>query len=780
MTAAVDSSAELIEACDYCGLPLPKVLRWSWPWRKQLNQANQQRTHEISEDEREPVYCCSGCRFAADVAREQNGEVRCNRWLVRLLASLFLTINVTMITMVLWSLDVYGVPASLNESTAVLLADVLRWASWLLSLPVLWMLGEPLYQEAKSQLGQGRLATDALLLAGVVAALGYSGISLWQGTGAVYCEIACVVLLLVTLGRWLESLGKIRATAAIDSLAALLPSTVRRLDPVIDATTLSSLHESVCKLVPLADIQPGDRLWIMAGERIPVDAKIITGSAAVDEQLVNGESQPRTREPGMHVPGGALSLDGSLILECTAASQQSSLNRIVQAVRAAQLEAGRYQQLVDRIAAVFTPVVLLIAVVTLFAHAWDSSWSDGTLAALSVILIACPCALGIATPLAIWTSLGRASQAQVLFRNGKALERFATASVLLFDKTGTLTTGTSCLKSIACEANYPPLVAMQLARLLAEHSQHPLSLAILQAAQAQEPCSTQDAYQLLEIQVLAGQGLAGVVQTDAANDGPRVSVLLGSERMMNEWGMEWPEELGHCLENDEQELGARTYLAVAGTVRAAFGFHESIRPEVPQLITELRQANWQIELLSGDHPARVSRFAKELLLEAQGGLLPDDKTQRIRQYQALNRGVVMVGDGINDAPALAAADLGIALGCGADISRQSADLCLLGNDLGRITWAYELARMTLRVVRQNLAWAFGYNLIGIGLAVTGRLNPIWAAFFMVAGSIVVIINSMRLGGFPLPNNSPGSVTSGKDSELAISCQQITEQEMVLQ
>ncbi len=741
---AHDISDEAIEACDYCGLPLPRPLRWRWPWTKATVSPELEQDSPATD---EPRYCCSGCRFAAAVASEQSDEVLCSRWLVRLLASLFLTINVTMITMVLWSIDVYGVPESLHESTAVLLAEVLRWASWLLSLPVLWMLGEPLYQEAKSQLRQGRLATDALLLAGVAAALGYSGFSLWQGQGAVYCEIACVVLCLVTLGRWLESLGKIRATAAIDSLAALLPETVRRLHRD-RGLSLGSLNDSCFETIPLAAIKPGDRLWIQAGERIPVDARIIAGRAAVDEQLVNGESQPLAREPGMEVPGGALSLDGSLVLECTAASQHSSLHRIIQAVRAAQLEAGRYQQLVDRIAAVFTPTVLLIALATLIFHAAGGSWSAGVLAALAVILIACPCALGIATPLALWTSMGRASQAQVLFRNGRALEQLAGSSVLVFDKTGTLTTGKLTLERIDCEPGFSPTVALQIAKLLAEHSQHPVSRAIVQAAQVPHDVAVTTDYRLDEIQTLPGQGLAGVL---LEGHGSRVSVLLGNARLMNEWQIAWPAAL-NVASGVHDGAGAWVYLAIAGTVRCGFEFQESIRGEVPALLATLRAHGWQTELLSGDQPARVERFARELGLQAIGGVLPAEKTARIREHQARGQQVVMVGDGINDAPALAAADVGIALGYGADISRQSADVCLLGNDLARIPWTIELARLTLRVVRQNLAWAFGYNLVGIALAVAGKLNPIWAAFFMVAGSLVVIGNSMRLAAVPLPSD----------------------------
>lgn len=762
---AHDISTDAIAACDHCGLPLPMAVRWSWPWRKRNTPSAD------LEPANGPRYCCSGCRFAADVAREQNGGHCYSRWLVRLLASLFLTINVTMITMVLWSLDVYGVPASLNEATAVLLADVLRWASWLLSLPVLWMLGEPLYEEAKSQLRQGRIATDALLLAGVVAALAYSGFSLWQGTGAVYCEIACVVLVLVTLGRWLESMGKLRATAAIDSLAALLPTTVRRLNLRGRAGTLGSLNETSFEAVPLADIRPGDQLWIMAGERIPVDARIVAGNAAVDEQLINGESQPRLREVGNEVPGGGLSLDGSLMLECTAASNASSLNRIVQAVRAAQLEAGRYQQLVDRIAAWFTPAVLVIALVTLGVQASTRSWSEGGLSALSVILIACPCALGIATPLAVWTSLGRASQAQVLFRNGKALEQLASASVLLFDKTGTLTTGSPQLTRIDCAPGHSEADVLPMARALAKHSQHPLSRAIVQDQEHSQ--SDAQTMNVVEVQTLPGRGLSALLQRTEIDE---VRILLGSERMMRE------EEIV-CLpefdsDSDGQHNGVRVFLAIDGQVCAAFIFQETLRPEVPRLIKALHQQGWQIELLSGDDPRRVAQLADELRVAGQGGLLPADKTTRLRSLQAAGKRVVMIGDGINDAPALAAADVGIALGCGADLSRQSADLCLLGNDLTRIPWAVELARFTLRVVRQNLAWAFGYNVVGIGLAVAGKLNPVWAAFFMVAGSLVVIGNSMRLAAVPLPDESAETVTE-REPDTSRVVEQIQPEEFAL-
>ncbi|MDX1961582.1 MAG: cation-translocating P-type ATPase [Pirellulales bacterium] len=775
------------EECAYCGLPLPRSFSWGGPWRnawsrKDTPPQTAPQPAQSGDPLAEPRYCCSGCRFAAAVSSESSAGVACNPWLVKILLSVFFTLNVTVFTMALWSSEVYGHTAqnqaAFTSAPAILLADLFRWLSFLLSLPVVWMLGEPLLAEALAQLRRGRLAVDLLLLIGVWAALGYSFVSVWRGTGAIYCEVACVVLLFVTLGRWLESLGKQRAAVALESLAQLLPKNVVRLPGFDPAAVGSAPFFDPGEEIPIEAVQSGDCLRVRAGERIPVDGKILVGIADVDEQLLTGESLPQVRQSGNPVRGGSLVLDGSLVIECVLPANRGSLSRMIRAVQEAQRSRGDYQVLAERVAAFFLPATIVIALCVLFFHGWQGAWVTGGMKGLAVVLIACPCALGIATPLAIWTAVGRASQSQVLFRRGDALERLAAVNVVAFDKTGTLTRDVAEVSQIICHTEITEQDALARGAELALHSPHPFSQALANfqkltlagqrpiddAATIDSPFAPPLNGRL--IRSLPGRGLVAFAAADdimangtasSACNAPQVPLLaLGNHRLMAECGFEWPPELRDLRER-QRELGwAVSYVGWKGKVQAGFVFRETPRAEAFSAIDELRQSGLETVLLSGDEPRRVETFSKRFQLIGIGGLAPEEKVAWLQKLQRQGRIVVMVGDGVNDAPALAAADIGFSLGCGADLSRQSASICLLGNDLGRIAWSIALAKQTLRIVRMNLFWAFVYNIAGIGLAVGGLLNPIWAAAFMVVSSLLVIVNSMRLAKFPLPTEVPHS------------------------
>jgi heavy metal translocating P-type ATPase len=368
------------------------------------------------------------------------------------------------------------------------------------------------------------------------------------------------------------------------------------------------------------------------------------------------------------------------------------------------------------------------------------SFDSGLMASLAVLLIACPCALGIATPLAIWAAMGRGARAGVLFRNGDALHQLARVRAVVFDKTGTLTTGKPELVEFIADGGTPRKLILSAAFQVSSASTHSLSAAIRDFARDEEPVTESRASIQLagRVRTLPGRGVVAQVAD------PGCDVFLGSCRMMHEAGI-----LGDAAMQQQLEVVLEQGLPMAcigwdGRIRGAFVFREQLREAAELALAELRASGQQVSVLTGDHPARGSRLAALLGVDTESEQLPEDKAARIRQLHARHGAVAMVGDGVNDAPALAAADVGIAMGCGADVSRDTADVCLLGNDLRRVGWSMRLARQTMRIVNQNLFWTFAYNVVGIAIAAAGLMNPVWAAVAMVLSSFFVITNSLRL------------------------------------
>jgi heavy metal translocating P-type ATPase len=710
MSATVSESC-----CDYCGLPLSGG--WFWQ-RESPKSAN---LDPSSQPDHTPQYCCSGCRLAAEIAQDR-GDSAPTALLTRLGFAIFLTMNVICFTMVLWSGDVYADGDPNRTQVTGLLADVFRYLSLFFSWPVAYLLAGPLARNAWQQLCRGAAATDLLLVFGVAAAFLYSTISVLRGAGHIYFEVGCIVLVFVTLGRWLETTGKQQANAALDALAKLLPNEVRRI--------VGTREE----IVPLDEIQTGNVLRLLPGERVPTDARILSGQAAVDEQLVTGESHPSIKECGDVLYGGTLNLDGQLLIQATSAASEGTLQRLVEAVAAARLTKGHYQRLADRVAEWFLPIATLLAVGAFAYHMHYHGIEQGLLAATAVVLIACPCALGLATPLAVWTALGTAARMQILFRHGDSLERLAAVQAVLFDKTGTLSTGEAEVSDSALAIDESPETIRRITRSLVAASSHPLSRAI---GEYLGPPQSAD-IPLPAVQTVPGRGIVG-----ESSDG--LNYFLGSVRWMQESGLIIPTELQTSLDRFAREGKAIACLGWNNKVRAVYACHESLRPEAAMAIHSLQQLNLHLEILSGDYAARAESIAKSLTISVRADLLPSDKVAAVQQAKSQFRAVAMVGDGINDAPALATADVGIAMGCGADVSREAADVCLLSSNLNHLTDAISLARRTVRVIRQNLFWAFAYNIVGIGLACTGKLNPIWAAIAMTASSVIVVTNSLRLG-----------------------------------
>ncbi len=695
--------------CSYCGLPLAGF------WRRR----------EKAQDAA-PRYCCYGCRFAAEVSGQKGARGEANWMLARLGLSIFLTLNVLMFTMALWTQDVYQAAPEAASPFMLSLDGLFRHLALVLSLPVLWLLGGALASNAWRDLRAGAPSTDLLLVLGVAASYLYSAISVVRGAGAIYFEVGCVVLVMVTLGRWLEATGKLRTTEALDSLARLLPEHV------------SVLYDSGERMLPLESLCCGDRLRVRAGERFAADGQILIGRAAVDEQVFTGESQSAVKEPGDSVLSGTLNLDGDLLIKVTAAAEQGSLRRLIAAVHQARMAKGAYQRLADRLARVFLPVVAVIALGSAAWHGWHGGFESGVMTGMAVALIACPCALGLATPLAVWAALGRAAQCQVVFRNGEALERLSHVGGIAFDKTGTLTTSECNVAGFVADAETPRETVLHEAAALAAGSTHVFSRAIAEFAGPADPERWQTAGPLAELRTIPGRGLAA---STAAETG---TIYLGSLRLMEESGLVAETPLQSAIDDFSSRGCSLACIGWQGRVRGVFAFQERLREEAGEAIKDCRAAGLEAAILTGDSAARAERIGKRLGILVEGALLPEEKVAAVKRLRKTWKAAAMVGDGINDAPALAAADVGIALGCGADVSRQSAEVCLLGDDLRRVAWAVSLSRAAVRTIRQNLFWACFYNVLGIALAASGQLNPIWAAAAMTLSSVLVIGNSLRL------------------------------------
>jgi heavy metal translocating P-type ATPase len=699
--------------CVHCGLPVPG------------------RHAPTAAATSAPEYCCFGCRLAADLGREAALDGELGRTCLRLALSIFLSLNVMIFTMWLWTHDVYGPAGANSEPTAIVLWNVCRYACLVFSLPVLWMLGRPVAEGAWQSLRRGAPTTDLLLIAGTLAAFAYSALSTVRGDGPVYFEVGCAVLVLVTLGRWLEARGKQQASEALDSLEKLLPSEVRKC-------TADGLQN-----VPLATIEVGDRLVLRAGERVPTDARIVRGVASIDSRVLTGESVPVVRETGDELLGGTLNLDGDLTIEVTASPHGGTWQRLLDCMRTARSTRGRYQQSADLVARWFMPGVAVVALAAFCYHASTANLDQGLLAGLAVVLVACPCALGLATPLALWAALGSAARAQVLFRNGEALERLAGVRVAAFDKTGTLTDGRPALDRFVVVG--PAAVEEIIGRTLAAASQstHDLSLALAAFCRERHigvvpPC---------DVRTQPGRGLSAQF-ADLSTP-----VFVGNERWMQENHLRFEPAAETALAALTAAGAPLVCIGWNGVVQAVGGFAEQLRRDAAEVIATCRALGLNVEVLTGDHAGRGEQLSRLLNVPVRAGLLPADKVAALGELRRAHGSPVMIGDGLNDAPALTAADVGIALGCGADVSRQSADVCLLSNDLSRVPWSIGLARQTIRVVRQNLFWSFFYNTLGIALAAAGQLNPIWAAAAMVVGGLGVVGNSLRLSHYPPPGEA---------------------------
>ena len=598
------------------------------------------------------------------------------------------------------------------------------WLQLLLATPVQFLLGARFYVGAWKALRARTGNMDLLVVLGTSTAYFYSLYLMLAGPpGAhLYFEGAAVVIALVMLGKWLEGRAKRSTTAAIEALMSLRPQRARIER---DGSELE---------VPVAAVAVRDVVVVRPGERLPVDGVIVSGQSEVDESLITGESLPVTKRPGDPVTGGAINGSGLLRIETTAVGEQSMLSRIIALVEHAQAHKAPVQRLVDRVAAVFVPVVVTVAVAS-FLGFWvlTGNVSGGVIAAVSVMVIACPCALGLATPTALMVGTGAAARAGILIRDAEALERAHLLDTVVLDKTGTMTEGKTTVTDMVPHG-IAEAELLTLAAAAQTGSEHPLARAVLARARGM-------ALPRLEtFQALPGMGLTARIES-----GRRLAI--GNRRLMAEHGI-----ATDTLESDARGLeeAGRTVMWIAALAPEArllglIGVADPIKPTARAAVEHLRQIGIETVLLTGDHERTARAVAAQLGIErVLAGVLPAEKAAEVRRLQAAGRHVGMVGDGINDAPALAAADIGIAMGTGTDVAMQTAGITLMRGDPRLIGDAIAVSRVTYRKIQQGLFWAFFYNVIGLPAAALGLLNPVIAGAAMALSSVSVVSNALLL------------------------------------
>jgi Cu+-exporting ATPase len=612
------------------------------------------------------------------------------------------------------------------------------WLQWLLATPVQFWCGRRFYVAAAKAVRAGSGNMDLLVSIGTLAAY-FLSLYLWLAAGHgdhLYFEASAVVIALVLLGRWLEARAKRQTSEAIRMLGQLRPATAR---------LLRGGHEQT---VAVDEVLLGDLVVTLPGERIAVDGLIREGATSVDESILTGESLPVDRHPGERVATGALNVTGRIVIETTAVGGDTMLAKIIRLVEDAQAAKAPIQRLVDRIAAVFVPIVLVVAAITVAGWLLAAApLETAVINAVSVLVIACPCALGLATPTAIIAGTGVAARHGILIKDVEALEVARQVDIVAFDKTGTLTEGRPGVAAVAAAEGFDEAQVLALAAAISAGSTHPLAEAVRAAAAERKVAVPQAAGHRL----VAGRGALARLRLGGAD----AEVLLGSRRWVEELGADVP-----ALAADEHSRAGRTvsWLARRDGDRVAvlglIAFADVPRPGARAAIERLRALGIETTMISGDNEGAAAAIARSLgLAHYEANVLPAEKSARVAALKAGDRRVAMVGDGINDAPALAAADLGIAMGSGTDIAMHAAGVTLMRADPLLVPAAIELSRATVRKIRQNLFWAFVYNVVGIPLAAAGFLSPVFAGAAMAASSVSVVSNALLLKRYRLPRDS---------------------------
>jgi P-type Cu2+ transporter len=668
------------------------------------------------------AFCCYGCFIAFQVKSGRSEEWEAAWLLIRLGVGGFLSMNIMLFSLLLYTGAFTGVDARLLPWIHLLL--------WVFATPAVVILGGPFLRETWFHGIRGYLTSSTLIVLSVGAAYIYSVVAVIERSAHVYFDTATMVLMLFTVGRYLEAAGRARAA--------------RDLEPLLAA-------ESECATVvsggaetrrPVREIDPGMLVWVRPGERIPVDGVVTEGESHTDEAVITGESRQVTKSVGSPVIAGSINLDGPLLIQSSSAGTATRWAEICRSVRDALVRRSPTQRIADRVVGVFVPIVLILGGVTALYWGQRLPFDRALLVGLAVLVVACPCAVGLAAPLATSLGIGRLARCGCLVRDPGVLEALARTRLLAFDKTGTLTSGRAHVVEIECVGAGTDEVLARAAGL-ERHSEHGLARAITMAAATRglEPVVARD------VRSVPGRGIRGSADGQA--------VAAGNGALMRELG--W--SLAPALDEHGRSLEASGYSVIyvgwGERVHAVLSLDDSLLPEARSAIDALRSRGLHLMLLTGDVAHAAQRIAVTVgIVDVQAGLSPDAKRAALDRQRQRYGVVAMVGDGLNDGPVLADADVGIAVGSATDLARETAALVLPAGGLWMLPWVVDLARAVRMTILTNLMWAFGYNLVALTLAVLGLLQPVLAAAVMAGSSILVVINSLRLERLPDPVPSP--------------------------
>jgi P-type Cu+ transporter len=647
----------------------------------------------------------------------------------------------------------FSVPVLLIAMIPALQFDNWQWLSLQLATPVVVWGAWPFHRAAWANLKHGAATMDTLISLGVLSAwlwslyalfIGDAGINdmrmafdlipkAGNGGNEIYLETASIVTTFILAGRYFEARAKRRAGAALKALLELGAKDVSLLDA--DGNEMR---------VPVDQLVAGDRFVVRPGEKVATDGIVEEGTSAVDQSLLTGESVPVEKAPGDEVAGATVNAGGRLVVRATKVGTDTALAQIAKLVTDAQTGKAPVQRLADRISGVFVPIVIGLALATL--GFWLGAGEDPTFAftaAVAVLIIACPCALGLATPTALLVGTGRGARLGLLIKGPEVLESTRKVDTIVLDKTGTITTGKMALAEVALAAGEDRDEILRIAGALEDASEHPIAQAIARAARDQ----LGDLPAVEHFANRAGLGVEGIV------DGH--GVQIGRPSLMTEWSLTLTAELDEARRDAEAQGRTAVVVAWDGAVRAVLVVADTVKPSSAAAVASLRELGLRPVLLTGDNETTARAVAAEVGIdEVIAEVLPSDKADVVRRLQAEGRVVAMVGDGVNDAPALAQADLGLAIGTGTDVAIEASDLTLVSGDLRAAADAIRLSRATLRTIKQNLAWAFGYNIAALPLAAAGLLNPVIAGAAMAFSSVSVVINALRLRRFRSGDRSP--------------------------
>jgi cation-transporting ATPase V len=646
-------------------------------------------------------------------------------WLRRVLVAFPLGVAVMVLSMV-WMHDPWA-----------------RWTAFALATPVQFWAGWPFLQQAAVRARSGAANMDTLIAIGTLSAYFFSAVQVAfgrvserltpplsgghppsPGHSEHYFDSAALIIAFLLLGRYFEARAKGRASRAI---RALLELGVKEANLIVDGEE---------RTVPIDTVVVGDLLRVRPGEKIPVDAVVVDGASAVDESMLTGESVPVDKAPGDAVVGATLNAHGVLTVRATAVGADTALAQIVHLVEEAQGTKAPVQHLADRIAGVFVPVVLGIAALTLAGWWLAGEPGQGLVAAVAVLIIACPCALGLATPTAIMVGTGRGAAMGILIKGGEVLERSKHIDTVVFDKTGTLTMGRMAVTDVVPAPGVDAAELLHRAAVVEAGSEHPVGRALVERARADGLAVTPVA----DFAAVAGHGVTGSVEG--------VTVVVGRRALLADAGLIISDDVAAAAEQLEADGKTAVLAGWDGAARGVIAVADTVKPNAAAAVAELRAMGIACVMITGDNRPTAAAIAAEVGIDRViAEVLPQDKVAEVRRLQSEGRVVAMVGDGINDAPALVQADLGIAIGSGTDVAIESSDITLLSSDLDGVPTAIRLSRRTFRTILQNLGWAFGYNVAAVPLAIAGALNPVIAGVAMAFSSVSVVTNSLRLASF---------------------------------